>query len=344
MINLVKRYYDRSKEIINEYQTIRHARKYASCENAVFMLGTPLHGNLGDQAITLAEMEFFSKKGLRVIEIPSPYVIPHLEKWKQIIGGKRIYIHGGGFVGTLWPEEEAMLETILETFIGNEIVILPQTVYFDKVDERVRHLNGLIKAQGNVTLCARETYSYEFARCHLNEANVILVPDMVLSANWFDNEPGNRDKVILCMRRDLEKSVTEEMMEGLKALVEKYYPDTETIYTDTVVDYMIYPHMRKRELKKKLSDLAQARLVVTDRLHGMVLAAMANAPSLVFANCNYKVQGIYNWISNNSFIAYCDDMSEAEEKIKALAKEENCVYNHDAAKEAFAPLTEIVGK
>lgn len=344
MLKMLERYYCGCKEKLNEFQVMRKARKYSHCENSVFLLGTPLHGNLGDQAITLAEMEFFARNGYRVIEIPSPLVLPHLETWKEIIGKNRIYIHGGGFVGSLWPEEEAMLETVISAFIGNEIIILPQTVYFDNVDERVSHLNELLKRQGKVTLCARETYSYEFACRYLDGANVILVPDMVLSANWFDNKAGTRNKVILCMRRDLEKVITEETMDKLLSAVKTYYPDMEIVYTDTVIEGMVYPYMRKRVLKNMLSKLATARIVVTDRLHGMVLAAMANSPSLVFSNCNYKVQGIYHWISNNRFVSYCDDASQIEEKVRGLSQEENCVYNHDDAKRAFAPLTELVRK
>ena len=124
----------------------------------------------------------------------------------------------------------------------------------------------------------------------------------------------------------------------------KHYPDMEIVYTDTVIEGMVYPYMRKRVLKNMLSKLATARIVVTDRLHGMVLAAMANSPSLVFSNCNYKVQGIYHWISNNRFVSYCDDASQIEEKVRGLSQEENCVYNHDDAKKAFAPLTELVRK
>ena len=187
MIDRLKYYCERVQEILLEHRILASVKKYAHRDDTVILMGTPLHGNLGDQAITLAETDFFTEGGYRVVEIPSPMVARYLEKWKTLISGKRIYVHGGGFIGSLWPEEQKMLETVIENFKESEIVILPQTVYYDKVDSRTECLNGLFGSHGKVVLCARETYSYEFVCQHLYNAKVQLVPDMVLSVNWFDN-------------------------------------------------------------------------------------------------------------------------------------------------------------
>jgi len=131
MIERLKYYFERIQEILLERRTLAAVKKYAHHEDVVLLLGTPLHGNLGDQAIALAEIEFFRNLGHRVIEIPSGTVLRYLEEWKKIIPSKRIYVHGGGFVGSLWPEEQKMLESVIESFPENEIVILPQTIYYD---------------------------------------------------------------------------------------------------------------------------------------------------------------------------------------------------------------------
>lgn len=344
MIERVKYYYGRCLDRLNEYQVLSHVKRICGREDTVLLLGTPFHGNLGDQAITLAELEFFRDCGYRVAEIPSQLVARHLEQWKKLIAGKRIYVHGGGFVGSLWPEEEAMLETVIGSFPESEIIILPQTVYFDRVDDRVARLNGLLGKHGRVTLCARETYSFDFAKQHLSNAKVLLVPDMVLSADWREGGAHSRSTALFCMRRDLEKAISPDTVELLEALVKKYYPSANIVYMDTVVDGMVYPAGRKKALGKKLAELASAQIVVTDRLHGMVLSAMSNTPTLVFSNCNYKVKGIYDWIRNNTYIQYCDAPAKLEEQLSALAKEQNCKYCHDEAIKAFQPLKEIVGK
>lgn len=344
MLNKIKYLCSRCRERLNEYLILSNIKRNGCRKNTALLLGTPLHGNLGDQAITLAEMEFFRNCGYRVAEIPSQLVVRHLEKWKASISGRRLYVHGGGFIGSLWPEEEKMLETVIENFPESEIVILPQTVYFDKVDDRVTCLNELLGKHGRVTLCARENYSFEFAVQYLNNAKVLLVPDMVLSADWRNGRVQSRETALFCMRSDLEKTVSQDTVDMLESLVKTHFPSAKIVYTDTTVDKMVYPAERKKALKRKLAEFASAQVVVTDRLHGMVLSAMTDTPTLVFSNCNYKVKGIYDWISGNSFIQYCDNLANAEQQISVLETCHECHYSHDEAIKAFKPLTEIVGK
>lgn len=103
-------------------------------KNVVYLLGTPKHGNLGDQAILYSELKLFSDLGKKnVIYVESSFVKNNISFLKKIIGDKRVYIHGGGFMGTIWPTEEMMLRNILENFKDNEIIVFPQTVYFDKM-------------------------------------------------------------------------------------------------------------------------------------------------------------------------------------------------------------------
>lgn len=344
MIERIKYYYGRCKDRLNEHHVLSCVKRDCLRDDTVLLLGTPIHGNLGDQAITLAELEFFNNCGYRVAEIPSQWVVRHLEKWKTLFSGKRLYVHGGGFIGSLWPEEEKMLETVIENFPESEIVILPQTVYFDKVDDRVTSLNELLGKHGRVTLCARENYSFEFAVQYLNNANVLLVPDMVLSADWSNGRVQSRETALFCMRSDLEKTISKDTVATLESLVKTHFPSAKIVYTDTTVDKMVYPAERKKALKRKLAEFASAQVVVTDRLHGMVLSAMTDTPTLVFSNCNYKVKGIYDWISGNSFIQYCDNPANAEQQISVLETCHECHYSHDEAIKAFKPLTEIVGK
>lgn len=344
MLNKIKYLCSRCRERLNEYLILSNIKRNGCRKNTALLLGTPFHGNLGDQAITLAEMEFFRNCGYRVAEIPSQLVVRHLEKWKASISGRRLYVHGGGFIGSLWPEEEKMLETVIENFPESEIVILPQTVYFDKVDDRVTFLNELLGKHGRVTLCARENYSFEFAVQYLNNAKVLLVPDMVLSADWRNGRVQSRETALFCMRSDLEKTVSQDTVDMLESLVKTHFPSAKIVYTDTTVDKMVYPAERKKALKRKLAEFASAQVVVTDRLHGMVLSAMTDTPTLVFSNCNYKVKGIYDWISGNSFIQYCDNPANAEQQISVLETCHECHYSHDEAIKAFKPLTEIVGK
>ena len=99
----------------------------------IFLLGTPWHGNIGDQAIALAEEEFLNdncKK--KIIEIPSQYILWYLKKWINIIGTSSILIHGGGFIGTLWPEEDKMIKKMVVYLTREmlELILLQENIFF----------------------------------------------------------------------------------------------------------------------------------------------------------------------------------------------------------------------
>ncbi|WP_423202829.1 polysaccharide pyruvyl transferase family protein [Morganella morganii] len=53
---------------------------------------------------------------------------------------------------------------------------------------------------------------------------------------------------------------------------------------------------------------SNSKLVVTDRLHGMIFAFITNTPCLVIRNSNHKIEETYkNWISNFNYIKLIND-------------------------------------
>ena len=99
----------------------------------IFLTNTPEHGNLGDQAITLAEYNMFSEllPEYAVIELSSDLINSiSKRKIRKFIGNAPVFVHGGGFLGTLWLNEEYAFRKVLESVPDNKIVILPQTITY----------------------------------------------------------------------------------------------------------------------------------------------------------------------------------------------------------------------
>lgn len=274
-----------------------------------FLLGVPWHGNMGDQAIVFSERIFLKKVSNKtVIEIPSQYLMWYFQAFKKLINNHDILVHGGGFIGSLWPEEDKMIRKVLEQFPSNNIIVLPQTLYFTEEDRKIIDIyRELVDNCSNIKICVREKYSYEFALQNgIN--NVLLVPDMVTYITKDDlgiTTPITRikNKIIFCLRSDKEKNVSDQSIEKIK----KYLKNKNIYYIDTFENRTVYPVNRKRNLRKKLLEFSDSEAVITDRLHGMVFAAIMNTPCMVLTNCNYKIKGVYEWISNNSFIHFVDE-------------------------------------
>lgn len=283
----------------------------------------PNHGNLGDQAIALSEIQFLKQHGIVPFEISTrsfDYVGNFFSK--MIPESTIIIVHGGGFMGTLWKHEEKRLRKVLTSFSNHRIVIFPQTVTFDKIDdeekayfEESRRIYSLNK---KLTVFVREKKSYDFMKERLPEINVKLTPDIVTRLKTSGDETPKREGIVICFRKDHEKKITDDVKNEVIDIIEAKYPGEELTYTDTVVGHKIFADAREREVNAKLQQFASSKLVVTDRLHGMIMAAITNTPVIAFSNSNGKVKNVYPWIQQNDFVKYVDSMEQYKEAIESL--------------------------
>lgn len=300
-MNIIKKIYHK---ILDMYMILKIIILSILYKEKIYIFGTPIHGNIGDQAIIIAEKQFikdnFSK--LKVIEVESGIVIKYTAILKKIIKNAIIFISGGGFLGSIWMNEEEMFRTTVKNFTNNKIIVFPQTIYFSDDEEGKKILKeskNIYSNHKNLLICCRERFSYEFMKKEMPECNILLIPDMVIYLNNIKSTK-NRENVLFCIRNDREKvKYNFDMIEN--KLKEKYNID----YTDTVIPHKIFPFNRKKFLMKKLKQFAKYKLIITDRLHGMVFAMLAQTPCIVLENKNYKVKGVYEWIKNVKYIKLC---------------------------------------
>lgn len=286
----------------------------------IYLIGAPVYGNLGDQAITLGEYKFLEniKFHKTLVEIPSFYIRRHTELFKFIIGKSDILIQGGGFLGSLWPVEEEMVRKVIKNFPDNKIVIFPQTLYFTDDEEGIKQKTisqEIYKEHKNITLFLRDEVSYRFAKNDMKMKNIHLAPDMALILDSVERVDEVRENILFCLRGDKEKSLSKEQEQKLIDVVGRLYPEDKIIYTDTVSTKNVWKNQREKAVYDKIEEFSKAKMVVTDRLHGMVFAALAGTPCIVMGSCNYKVKGIYNWIKNNTYISFVDDFNLIDESI-----------------------------
>lgn len=94
---------------------------------------------------------------------------------------------------------------------------------------------------------------------------------------------------------------------------------------DMCIDHNVLPENRLAELEKQFETFRRAELVITDRLHGMIFAAITGTPCAVFFSMSHKVKGIYDWcLSGVEYIQHvenCADIAAFYEKSKAEASD-----------------------
>ncbi|MDO4870523.1 MAG: polysaccharide pyruvyl transferase family protein [Candidatus Saccharibacteria bacterium] len=292
----------------------------------IFLIaGIPIHNNLGDQAIAVAEIKFLKRNAQKAkvicLNLSGGVLFAHsLKKIKKYIQSNDIIFgHGGGNMGDQYPNEELARREIIKNFPNNKIIIFPQTMFFRDTVQAQKMLKQTIKQYSyhkDLTLIAREQKTYQLMKEYFKANEVLLTPDIVLSmTNLSINE--QRCGAMTCLRSDVEKTKNVNDRQIIDLLQKKF---KKVNISDTMSNYKIILTNWDRIilLYRKWRQFSQAEIVVTDRLHGMVFAWLTKTPCVVFSNYNYKVSGTYEWIKQTKFIEFCEDIDQLKSKINKV--------------------------
>ena len=321
----------------NKYKL--YCKKNEQKEFVIF--NTPEHGNIGDHAIIDAEEQLLEKLKITPFEVPTRNNEIYFDSLKSVISPNAIIaITGGGFIGSQWLKEEQLVNDVISTYKDHKIIVFPQTFYFKNDDAGKKELIKSVNIFNNATniyVFAREDKSFEFIKKNYNLENVFLVPDMVL-INEFKDFKYERKGILLCLRHDVEGVLSEENKKYVENILKKY--DTNINYTDTVINKNITALKRSKFIRNKLREFAKAKIVITDRLHGMIFAAITGTPCIALSNYNQKVKGVYEWIKNLDYIVYEENIKDIEKDVKKLIKCNNLKY--DMNYEKFKKIENIL--
>lgn len=288
----------------------------------VFLMNTADHGNLGDHALSLAAIADLKERfpDREVAEVTGfqwnwfrDQILPLVKT------NDPIFIVGGGYMGTLWENEDHRVKDIIDSFPQNDITMLPQTFYYDpdtpeSVLDRER---DFYSSHTNVRIIHRERRSCEWFTKHIlaDEGRNALQPDMVLLLHPELRQERVRRGVLLCFRADKESRLTEEFKERLQKFLEETHIPYDTI--DTVADHFILPEDREKELSALLTQISNAELMITDRLHGMLFAKITETPCIAIDNVSGKVSGVYEWIKDTTYIT-CIEQEDVTKELLSV--------------------------
>ncbi|MDO4622104.1 MAG: polysaccharide pyruvyl transferase family protein [Eubacteriales bacterium] len=299
------------RKVLYYYRFVKPILKYkASHNNPVFLIFTPEHANLGDHAITAAEYELLLKLKIDFYEITGKTLfILKSYSFLSKINGSTVLVNGGGNLGNLWPDIEEMNHVLVQTLSKSRIIFLPNSFYYSQDLDGKTQLEvskKIYNAHSDITFYAREKISYE--RMQKNYHNVRLAPDMVFRLNRSTNG-GSRKGCLLCLRDDIESALNNECKRDIISQVKEVFGDN-FILSNTVLDHYVTPENRDSELQKKFDEFSSAELVITDRLHGMIFAAITGTKCIAFVGKSPKIQGCYSWIKELPYVKLVNDIEE----------------------------------
>ena len=335
------------RKLIKTRDEIRFKRSLKNRGYNGFFIGTPTHTNIGDSAIAIAQTVFIEPLGYKVKEVTFDEYINNSKVINKQLDKtlKPVFLIGGGNMGNQWLNEEIFRRDILKTVTENRIIIFPQTVYYtpdkngeDEKKKSIEYYND----KSNLTLVAREKKSFEIMKELYPETKLLLIPDIVLSAepSVFGVKQYERNGVLFIMRNDPERTMSDDARSSLMNKVKEL--GFEYRVSDMHSEKPVTKENRAEIVSSKMNEFAAAKLVVTDRLHGMVFAAVSGTPCIVFSNYNQKVKGTYDWISYLSYIRYVESAEEAEKLIPEMLKMGTCEYDNKPLRPYFEKLKEEI--
>ena len=206
-------------------------------------------------------------------------------------------------------------------------------MYFQCIGEGFTLLHVLIHIAPNI--------SSSFALLLFTE-NIQRVPDIVLSSskNDFGVITSERKGVLLCLRSDAERKINDFETDKIIEYLDSQKLDFRK--TDMYSDCEVTKENRAECVRKKMQEFCRAKLVITDRLHGMIFAALSETPALVLGNYNHKVSGSFEWIKSLPYIKYADSVEEVLTEIPKMLKIQGCTYDNSVLSSYFDLLAEEV--
>ncbi len=321
------------------YKNIRLRRKI------IYALTPPPYlKNVGDQAQAIAINDWLKKHypELPVIEVDKDRAKDLLPALQWLVQPDDIFfLHSGGNLGDrgIWSESRRRL--LIETFPNNQIVSLPQTIYFSDTPtgkQERENTRRIYATHPNLTIMGRDPRSGELAAELFPKAKTFCMPDFVLSMPSRQSEGRNNPpKVLLCLRLDDESALTEEQRKQIGDRL-----PYECTYYDTTLEKSIEQNQRKVILEDTLKLFLASDVVVTDRYHGLIFAVLCGKPCVVLPTVDHKLTSAIDWFKDVQFVAFAQNLDEIPSLVEScLAVESRDVPDWNA--KYFDKIPEMIG-
>ncbi|MBJ7671165.1 polysaccharide pyruvyl transferase family protein [Weissella confusa] len=317
--------------------------------NKILVFDVPTNGNLGDQALVYATdlflLDHFPQYD--VIHVANDEINSGLNSIaKKVRQSDIILWNGGGNLGTIYPSAEYSRWDVMNKMPQTKMVVFPQSVSF-KLGSTAFEKKSIREygKKNNLTVFLREEQSYRYFKHNFEKTNSKLTPDIVFylaGKNLLADNKHERNGVLTLLRNDIEKSIDD---------IDKFQDDLTNLVgpitnSDTYVSNIyVNDSDRKELLYKKWNEISSYRLVVTDRLHGMIFAYITGTPAIVFQNSNWKISSTFEtWLLDVGFIRMADAKMEKSAMRELIDEVMNSKIRVEDFSDRFQLIEEALGK
>lgn len=289
-------------------------------DNPLHFVDLPVHGNIGDLLIMHGTLAFFERYSLQP-RISAP-AFSYNPDW--IRKGEVVVFHGGGNFGDLYSEYgmQPLREQVVASHPDNRIIILPQTIYFSSQAEQQRSAS-IFRQHRDVHICVRDIASYQIALEFSDK--VYLLPDM--AHQLYPIEPDQNvdaSGTLRISRTDGEKSASAVSgLPDVAATVDwpglvgsneryiNYFRRAMSIMHKYGVGKLgnqlmcgLWESYSESLIDNAVALYSSYQLIISDRLHGHILACLMDKPNVVIDNSYGKNLNYVNvWTADSDLVS-----------------------------------------
>jgi exopolysaccharide biosynthesis predicted pyruvyltransferase EpsI len=303
-------------------------------EDRVALVDFPNHPNSGDSAIWLGQLRYLEEKGISLAYTCEMRSFSARRLTRALPSGT-VLLSGGGNLGDLWPTFEEFRERVVGSLPDHRLIQLPQTIEFAS-DVALARAATLFSTHGNLTMLVRDSQSLAVAT-DMFGLSAALAPDMAFALGPLPR-PEPQRSVVLLARRDIERiGASSESGSDWPSYASSglAYP---VIRKTSKIAGRIAKHVPTpgssgwRVLDRTYTMLARERLasaarmvgagevLVTDRLHGHIIAMLMGVPHFLVDNSYGKLRRFHEtWTADSTITHWADDLASAVEQATSLA-------------------------
>jgi exopolysaccharide biosynthesis predicted pyruvyltransferase EpsI len=313
-------------------------RRHIRPGSDVALLDFPRHQNAGDSLIWLGERSYAGRLGLAVKYTADLHCFSPAEL-RRLMPNGTILLHGGGNFGDRWQQHHDHRLALIAEFPDYHMVQLPQGLDFSSA-QAADKTAAIIQAHGNITLLVRDHTSVGVAKSLINNTIIDYCPDLALGVGPLDRLAEPQVQILLLLRKDSESTghqanvpagvSTRTLDWGLAGANARSYArlrrPENLARVLPLLERPVRPSIsRSLEAMARLNVddarniLAMGQVVVTDRLHAMVIAALSSIPVVALDNANGKVSAIHrDYVHELPATYLASDMNDAIEMAASL--------------------------
>jgi pyruvyl transferase EpsO len=290
----------------------------------------PDHYNVGDAALWLGQRTVLRQLGVSVASVSTRSTYDRA----RLRGDGPIIVLGGGNLGGLYATHHQLKLAVLADFRGRPVVQLPQSLRF--AGERQRdELRRAVARHGATTLILRDQESFDLAQREF-DCPVRLAPDIAFGLDALRARPP-RSQVAVQVRTDKESagpadSAGVEAFDWLEARPYEYVAAFQGLHrlVSRAARHNDSPPMRavflsvcdmfgKANLRRGVSMLSMGEHLVTDRLHGHILACLLGVDHVVVNDRYGKIEAMWHtWTNRFSCARFAPTWAEAGQVVPSV--------------------------